>query len=250
MNSSVPHRFILGTRIDATTYSQATQLILDWATQGHNRRIHAANVHMVMEGVDSAAFQQVTNTADLVTADGMPLVWGLQQLGITDAERVYGPELTLQVCQAAAQAGVPIGLYGGTPESLADFKAFLHHEYPGIRIVCTISPPFRPLTQEEDEDYTQQIAASGAKILFVGIGCPRQEWWMYQHREQLPLIMLGVGAAFDFHSGRVRQAPSIMQKLGLEWFFRLLMEPQRLWRRYVKQNPRFVIMFLQQLLNR
>lgn len=250
MKSVFAHRFILGTRIDDTTYEEATQTILDWAQAGGVRRVHAANVHMVMEGVDSADFQQVTNTADLVTADGMPLVWGLRQLGRPEAERVYGPTLTLHVCQAAAQAGIPIGLYGGTPESLADFKAFLHHEYPGIRIVCTISPPFRPLTPEEDVEYTRQIRDSGARILFVGIGCPRQEWWMYKHRESLPLVMLGVGAAFDFHSGRVQQAPSIMQRLGLEWFFRLLMEPKRLWRRYAKQNPRFVMMFSRQLLFR
>lgn len=242
------HRLIIGSRIDATTYAGATAQILAWAGEGGVRRVHAANVHMVMEGVDDSAFRQVTNTADLVTSDGMPLVWALKLLGVPEAERVYGPTLTLHVCEAAARQGVPIGLYGGTPESLHDFKAFLHHEFPGIRVACAIAPPFRPLTAEEDEGYTREIVESGARILFVGIGCPKQEWWMYAHRDRLPLVMLGVGAAFDFHSGRVRQAPGPLQRLGLEWLFRLVMEPRRLWKRYARQNPRFVLLFARQLL--
>ncbi|WP_456833452.1 WecB/TagA/CpsF family glycosyltransferase [Deinococcus sp. UYEF24] len=200
-----------------------------------------------MEGVDDPAFLDVTNSANLVTPDGMPLVWALQLLGAKNATRVYGPTLTLHVCRAAAQAGIPIGLYGGTPDSLQDFRAFLQHEFPGIRIACSIAPPFRTLTPEEDAAYTEQILESGARILFVGIGCPKQEWWMYNHRDRLPLVMLGVGAAFDFHSGRVRQAPAAMQKLGLEWLFRLIAEPRRLWKRYARQNPRFVVMFASQL---
>lgn len=204
---------------------------------------------MVMEGINDPAFQEVTNTADLVTPDGMPLVWALKLLGHPEAERVYGPTLTLHVCEAATREGIPVGLYGGTPESLQDFKAFLYQQFPGIQVACAIAPPFRPLTPEEDKTYTAQIVESGARILFVGIGCPKQEWWMYEHRNRLPLVMLGVGAAFDFHSGRVRQAPSVVQRLGLEWFFRLLMEPRRLWRRYAHQNPRFVMLFTRQLLS-
>ncbi|WP_019587696.1 WecB/TagA/CpsF family glycosyltransferase, partial [Deinococcus apachensis] len=241
-------RPLLGTRIDATSYAQAAADVITWAQAGGPRRVHAANVHMVMEGVDDPNFQAVTNSADLVTPDGMPLVWGLKLLGVRDAERVYGPTLTLHVCEAAAKAGVPIGLYGGTPESLGDFRAFLERQFPGIQVACTIAPPFRPLTPEEDAEDVRQILASGARILFVGIGCPKQEWWMYRHRDRLPLTMLGVGAAFDFHSGRVRQAPGAMQRLGLEWLFRLAMEPRRLWKRYARQNPRFLLMFARQLL--
>ena len=242
-------RSIIGTRIDASTYGAATAQVLAWAKAGGVRRVHAANVHMVMEGVDDPAFQNVTNSADLVTSDGVPLVWALKLLGVSQPERVYGPTLTLHICREAAQAGVPIGLYGGTPESLEDFRAFLNHEYPGIQVACAIAPPFRPLSGEEDAEYTRQIVASGARILFVGIGCPKQEWWMYNHRDALPLVMLGVGAAFDFHSGRVRQAPAGMQGLGLEWLFRLVMEPRRLWKRYARQNPRFVWLFARQLLS-
>ena len=166
-----------------------------------------------------------------------------------NASRVYGPTLTLHVCKAAAQKGIPIALYGGTPESLAAFVEFLEKQFPGIKIACHISPPFRQLTTEEDAAFTHQIVESGAQILFVGIGCPRQEFWIAEHKDRIPAVMLGVGAAFDFYSGRVKQAPSWMQKISLEWLFRLIMEPKRLWKRYFKHNPRFVVFFLIQLLN-
>ncbi|MFT2718943.1 WecB/TagA/CpsF family glycosyltransferase [Deinococcus sp. A31D244] len=202
---------------------------------------------MIMEGYDNFLFQKVMDTADLIVPDGVPLVWALKIFQDRSASRVYGPTLTLYVCEEATSKGIPIGLYGGTPESLIEFQRFLYHNYPGIKIVCLIAPPFRPLTQEEDDAHTQEILNSGARILFVGIGCPKQEWWMYNHRNRLPLVMLGVGAAFDFHSGRVKQAPALLQKTGLEWLFRLFMEPKRLWKRYIKHNPRFLILFAVQL---
>lgn len=235
-------------RVDATSYADATRRVIAWAREGGARRVHAANVHMTMECHDDPAFREVTNTADLVTPDGMPLVWALRAQGVADATRVYGPTLTLHVCAAAAREGIPVALYGGTPESLAEFRAFLHHEFPGIRVACALAPPFRPPTPEEDAADTARLRDSGARILFVGTGCPKQEWWMFRHRDSLPLVMLGVGAAFDFHSGRVRQAPGALQRLGLEWLFRLLMEPRRLWRRYARQNPRFVGLFALQWL--
>jgi N-acetylglucosaminyldiphosphoundecaprenol N-acetyl-beta-D-mannosaminyltransferase len=245
---SLDHRYIVGMRVDATSYSDATTRIMDWAKAGRSSYVCASNVHMVMETYDSKTFAQVVNQADLVTPDGMPLVWGLRALGIKNAARVCGPELTLTVCEAAAQANIPIALYGGTEESLVAFTTFLHDKFPTIKIACQISPPFRPLTTTEDERYTQQLAESGAGVLLVGIGCPRQEKWMAEHQGRIPAVMLGVGAAFDFHSGRIKQAPHWMQKIGLEWFFRLLMEPKRLWKRYFKHNPRFVWLFTVQLL--
>jgi N-acetylglucosaminyldiphosphoundecaprenol N-acetyl-beta-D-mannosaminyltransferase len=194
-----------------------------------------------MEVYDSPQFAQVVNQADLVTPDGMPLVWALRWFGIGDAQRVYGPTLMLRICEAAANQRVSIGLYGGTKESLDDFVRFLESSYPGIKIVCQIAPPFRPVTSVEAATYRQQIIDSAAQILFVGIGCPRQEEWMAAHTDQLPAVLLGVGAAFDFHSGRVKQAPSWIQNSGLEWLFRLYQEPGRLWKRYVYNNPRFVL---------
>lgn len=247
---TTPERFIVGMRTHATSYAHATDQILTWAGQPQTtgRYVCVANVHMAMETHDDPQFQRVVNGADLVTPDGMPLVWALRALGVKDASRVYGPTLTLHVCEAAARTGTPIALYGGTPESLETFTQFLRARFPTIEVAARIAPPFRPLNDEEDEQYTRELAESGARILFVGIGCPKQERWMAAHKDRIPAVMLGVGAAFDFHSGRVRQAPPTLQKLGLEWLFRLLMEPRRLWKRYAKHNPRFVALLAMQLL--
>jgi N-acetylglucosaminyldiphosphoundecaprenol N-acetyl-beta-D-mannosaminyltransferase len=201
-----------------------------------------------METFDSMAFRQAINGSDLVTPDGKPLVWALKSMGVRGASRVYGPDLMLHVVEQAACEGVPVGFYGGTPESLEALLRFLKARYPKIRVACQVAPPFRPLAPEEDEAVTREIVQSGARILFVGIGCPKQEKWMVAHKGRIPAVMLGVGAAFDFHAGKVSQAPRWMQEAGLEWVFRLLMDPRRLWKRYAKNNPRFVGLFLLQLL--
>jgi N-acetylglucosaminyldiphosphoundecaprenol N-acetyl-beta-D-mannosaminyltransferase len=168
---------------------------------------------------------------------------------VKGATQVRGTDLTEHVVGRAARENVPIGLYGGTPELLESFARILTKRYPDIQVVCRIAPPFRPLTVEEDEEVMREIAASGARILFVGIGCPKQERWMAEHKERISAVMLGVGAAFDFHTGRVRQAPRWMQTVGLEWLYRLMMDPRRLWKRYARHNPRFICLFLLQLLN-
>jgi N-acetylglucosaminyldiphosphoundecaprenol N-acetyl-beta-D-mannosaminyltransferase len=241
-------RYVLGQRLNATNYADATARVVDWANRGESKYVCLSNVHMVMQGWDDPNFRQIINTADLITTDGVPLVWCLRALGVRSAVRVYGPDLTLHVCAAAAQQQLAIGLYGGTAQSLKEFAALLQSRFPAIEIACSIAPPFRPLTAAEDVAYTKQFAESGARILFVGIGCPKQEIWMSEHRGRLNMPMLGVGAAFDFHAGRVKQAPAWLQAIGLEWLFRLLMEPRRLWRRYAWHNPRFVLFFIGQLL--
>jgi len=241
-------RYVLGMRVDATSYEDASRRVAWWARDGRSAYVCVATVHMIMEAFDSPAFQRVVNGADLVTPDGRPLVWALRSLGIGDATQVRGTDLTARVVERAAQEGIPIGLYGGTPELLETFARLLEKRYPAVQVVCRIAPPFRPLTPEEDEKVTDDILSSGARLLFVGIGCPKQERWMEAHKERIPAVMLGVGAAFDFHTGRVRQAPSWMQVAGLEWLFRLLMDPRRLWKRYARHNPRFVVLFLRQLL--
>jgi N-acetylglucosaminyldiphosphoundecaprenol N-acetyl-beta-D-mannosaminyltransferase len=202
---------------------------------------------MVMEGHDLPAYQQVVNGADLVTPDGMPLVWALRRLGVPAQQRVYGPDLALAVAAAAADAGIPIGLYGGREDVLADLQASYRQRFPALRVVYAHSPPFRELSAAEDAAVVQEIRDSGARILFVGLGCPKQECWMAKHRGRVPAVMLGVGAAFDFHAGRVRQAPGWLQRAGLEWLFRLFMEPRRLWYRYLKHNPRFLWLLARQL---
>lgn len=241
------HRYILGMRVDATSYAGAAAQVVEWSQEAVGRYVCVANVHMTMEAFDDRSFQQLVNDAALITPDGMPLVWTLRALGLKGQTRVYGPTLVLHVCEQAAQAGVPVGLYGGTDASLKSMQQFLAARYPALKVAYAYAPPFRALSPEEDAHVVADIRASGARLLFVGLGCPKQERWMAAHRERLPLVQLGVGAAFDFHSGRVRQAPGWLQRMGLEWLFRLLIEPRRLWRRYLLHNPRFVVLTLLQL---
>lgn len=234
--------------VAALNYERAVEAVLEDLQANRSGYVCVSNVHMVMEAHDDPAFAEVVKGSRFATSDGMPLVWMLRAQGLKEAERVYGPTLTWELCASAAREGLPIGLYGGTEQSLDAFKAVLGERYPDLEVACAISPPFRPLTPEEDAEYTARLRDSGARIIFVGIGCPRQEKWMAAHTERLPNAMLfGVGAAFDFHSGRVRQSPPVLQKLGLEWAFRLAMEPRRLWRRYVIHNPRFVLLAFWQL---
>jgi N-acetylglucosaminyldiphosphoundecaprenol N-acetyl-beta-D-mannosaminyltransferase len=241
-------RRILRTRVDATSYRHATGQVLDWAAAGESRYVCVATVNNLIEGCDDPGYNALMEAADLVTPDGMPLVWGLRLLGVPGASRVYGPDLTPLVCEEAARRGVPVGFYGGQDDVLDDLAAGLTTRYPGLRIAYRWSPPFRPLTAEEEAKVADDLVRSGTRVLFVGLGTPKQERWMADHKG-LPMVMLGVGAAFDFLSGRKRQAPRALQGLGLEWLYRLVHEPRRLWRRYLYRNPRFVALFAAQLLH-
>jgi N-acetylglucosaminyldiphosphoundecaprenol N-acetyl-beta-D-mannosaminyltransferase len=198
---------------------------------------------MVMEAFDDPTFRGIVNAADRVTPDGVPLVAALRRLGIPGAQRVYGPTLMPQVCARAEAQRLRVGFYGGTPEVLAAMSRALLARFPQLDIAFAFAPPFRPLTPAEDATVTQAIRAAGVQILFVGLGCPKQERWMAAHRDSLRCPMLGVGAAFDFIAGAKRQAPAWMQRIGLEWLFRLATEPRRLWRRYLIGNPRFLLHF-------
>jgi N-acetylglucosaminyldiphosphoundecaprenol N-acetyl-beta-D-mannosaminyltransferase len=244
----VEARRIVGLRVDATSYAHAGHEILRWARQGESRYVCIATVNNVIEAHDDPGYQQIIEAADLVTPDGMPLVWGLRLLGVAGATRVYGPDLTPVVCQLASEQGVPVGFYGGSEDVLGTLTARLERRFPGLRVVYRSSPPFRPLTPEEQRQTVEDLQRSGARILFVGLGAPKQERWMAAHRGRVDAVMLGVGAAFDFLAGRKRQAPGLVQRLGLEWLFRLVHEPRRLWRRYLYRNPRFVALFAAQLL--
>jgi len=241
-------RHIVGMRVDATSYADATDRVINWAQAGESRYVCVASVNNVMHSRDDASYANMMNGADLVTPDGMPLVWGLRALGVPHATRVYGPSLTPLVCERAAREGIPVGFYGGTPEVLERLRAELYRMFPDLNIVYSWPPPFRPLTAEEEDQVTRDIVASGARIVFVGLGTPKQEQWMVRHRDKLTAVMLGVGAAFDFIAGEKKQAPSWMQKRGLEWVFRLVTEPRRLWKRYLYSNPRFLALFAVQAL--
>lgn len=242
------YRYILGMRVDATSYERAARQVVEWSQSRESRYVCVSTVHMVMEAHDRPEFQRVVNDADLVTSDGMPLVWSLKALGVSSASRVYGPTLTPIVCQVAAEAGIPVGFYGGSEAVLDRMLDGLEQRFPELKVVYRHSPPFRSLTPDEEAQELEEIRASGARIVFVGLGCPKQERWMAAHRGQLDAVMLGVGAAFDFLAGNKRQAPAPVQSLGLEWLFRLVTEPRRLWKRYLYNNPRFVVLFATQLL--
>jgi len=244
-----PRRCVLGMHVDAGTYRSTVDGIMGWAGEPtpRPRYVCCANVHMTMESYDSPEFRGVVNGADLVTSDGMPLVWMLRRLGVPGAEQVNGPTLTLAVCEAAATQGVKVGFYGGSEQVLASLRAEFTTRFPALDIGYSYSPPFRALSQAEDDRIVADILDSGIRILFVGLGCPKQERWMARHKDRLPVVQLGVGAAFDFHAGKVKRAPTWMQQRGLEWLFRLSAEPRRLWRRYLYNNPRFMALAALQL---
>jgi N-acetylglucosaminyldiphosphoundecaprenol N-acetyl-beta-D-mannosaminyltransferase len=231
---------VLGSRVDATSYDDAAERILGWARAGQSRQVCVAAVSTIMIGHDEPAFREITNRADLVGPDGMPLVWALRLLGVRQASRVRGTDLMTAVLSRASRAGIPVGFYGGAPSVVASLVNRVRTRWPGLDVSYACSPPFRELSLHEDERIVGEIAASRARILFVGLGCPKQERWMDAHRERIPAVMIGVGAAFDFLSGTKPEAPLFMQQAGLEWLFRLSTEPRRLWRRYLTQNPRFL----------
>ena len=194
------------------------------------------------------AFREVVNRADLVTPDGMPLVWMMRLKGLHNQQRVYGPTLMLHVLEAAAREKIPVGFYGGTPEVIELLVEQMQSRFAGLNVAFAVSPPFREMSRQEDLEVVEQINSSGARILFVGLGCPKQEIWMAEHKGKVNAVMLGVGAAFDFHAGVKRQAPAWMQRAGLEWLFRLFTEPRRLWKRYLYHNPRFLVLAIYDLL--
>ncbi len=235
----VPSRRILGMRVDATSYAETAAVVAELARAGAGGMVFAASVHNAVHALDDPSFRRVMNAAERVTPDGMPLVWALRRLGVSGARRVYGPDLTPVVCARAAELGLAVGFYGGAPDVLGELVQRLEERFPALHVAFAMSPPFREATPEEDRETVAAIEDSGARILFVGLGCPKQERWMAAHRDALPCVLVGVGAAFDFLAGRKAQAPAWLQRAGLEWLFRLLAEPRRLWRRYLIGNPRF-----------
>jgi len=241
---------ILGLESTVTSRSQALASIRSWVLQASGHYICAANVHMCMEAFDDVSFQAIVNQADLVVPDGRPLVWAQRLLGHKAAQQVRGMDLMLALCEQSAGDGTPVGFYGASPGLLEILINNLQQRYPGLNVVCSIAPPFRELSDGEDVQYLREINDSGARILFVGLGCPKQERWMSARKDRLHCVMLGVGAAFDFIAGNKRHAPQWMQKIGLEWLFRFMSEPGRLWWRYLIHNPRFIWHFGRQWLTR
>ncbi len=238
---------MIGVLVDAVDYEGAVARIITAAKERRSMSVSALAVHGVMTGVLDDAHRYRLNHLDLVAPDGQPVRWALNRLhdvGLTD--RVYGPNLTQKLCERAAAESLPIYLYGSRPDVLAALNRNLSERFPGLQIAGSQPSRFRQLSVDEKRDVVRTIAESGARLAFVGLGCPRQEVWVYEHRDLLPIPLVAVGAAFDFHAGILAQAPEHLQKAGLEWFFRLMREPRRLWRRYLLLNPHYLMLvFLQ-----
>jgi N-acetylglucosaminyldiphosphoundecaprenol N-acetyl-beta-D-mannosaminyltransferase len=241
------YRPILGVNVAVSSCDEAIQRSLLWAKERHSRAVFFASVHMVMEAVDDPIFLARLNAADVVFPDGMPLAWALRSMGESGAQRVCGPDTMSAMLAAAEKAGVSVGFYGGSRSTLDSLVGAVRLRHPKLNIVFYDSPPFRVLTPEEDRAVVERIAASGTRLLFVGLGCPKQENWITEHVGQVQAVMLAVGAAFDFIAGSKRRAPRWMMRCGLEWAFRFASEPRRLAMRYLKNNPRFVFRFVWQL---
>ncbi len=243
-------RNLIGISINAVDYEAAVAKIIKAARERRRFTVSALAVHGVMTGVLDRSHGYRLNQFDLVVPDGQPVRWALNLLHKTQlADRVYGPTLTLKVCERAAQEGLPIYLYGSKSPVLAALSQNLCKKFPQLQIVGAQPSKFRQITAEEKAIIIQNILSSGAAIVLVGLGCPRQEVWVYEYRDCLPMPMLAVGAAFDFHAGTLAQAPSNLQNFGLEWFYRFLREPRRLWKRYLFLNPHYLFLVTQQALH-
>jgi N-acetylglucosaminyldiphosphoundecaprenol N-acetyl-beta-D-mannosaminyltransferase len=239
---------VLGVPLAVIDYDRTLAWIDAAATSRDRGYVCVAAVHTVMACRDDEELRAAVLGATFTVPDGQPLVWALNALGHGLSDRVYGPELMERACARAAVTGQRFYLYGGRNHgALAELARNLRLRHPGLKIVGGHCPPFRPLTAAEEKTVADEINRSDADVVWVGIGVPKQEKWMARMRDRLDApVLVGVGAAFDFHAGLVPQAPDVLQRLGLEWAFRLLQEPRRLWRRYLRYNPRFVLGFARQ----
>jgi N-acetylglucosaminyldiphosphoundecaprenol N-acetyl-beta-D-mannosaminyltransferase len=237
----VPRVDVLGVQVSAISMRQALDVVDDWITTGSPNYVCVTGVHGVMESRRDDRLREIHNAAGLVTPDGMPLVWWTRAMGWSHVGRVYGPDLLLACCERSITTGYRHFFYGGG-EGVADLLARrLSRRFPGLIVAGTCTPPFRPLTPAEDEQIVARINDAAPDIVWVGLSTPKQEYWMAEHVNRLAApVLIGVGAAFDFHSGLKRQAPRWMQQSGVEWLFRLASEPRRLWKRYLQNNPAFV----------
>ena len=245
----LPYKHILSTRVDVIDYPHTTQKIMDWAHNGQSRYVCAANVGVVMEAYDSVIFQRIVNSADIVISDGMSIVWLLRCFGAKNASRVYVPDLMFKVCHAAATAGVPIAFYGGLKADLQVLCDSLTAHFPKLQISYAYAPPIAESTPMDDEKIVQEINASGARIMFVGLGCPKQERWMVEHKGRVSVVMLGVGAAFGFRANCVTQPPNHTHNCGFNVLCRMGQHSVRLGLRYVIRNLRFFGLVVLQFLH-
>jgi N-acetylglucosaminyldiphosphoundecaprenol N-acetyl-beta-D-mannosaminyltransferase len=248
--ASVRRRDVLGIPMAMTDYAGAMDVMDEMVDTRRPGWVCAAAVHSVMVAQDDELMREALTDAVITVPDGMPIVWAANMLGEDLPNRVYGPELMRRYCDRSVERGHRVWLYGGRDQgALVQLALTLRKKHPGIQIVGGYSPPFRPLTEEEDATIADQINQARPDVLWVGIGVPKQEKWMVRMRDRLDVpVMCAVGAAFDFHAGRVSQAPGWMQERGLEWTYRIAQEPRRLLPRYLYTNPRFMLGFVRQYL--
>ena len=238
---------MLGVSVDTCELPQVLRRIDAWVNQPAGRYVCLCNVHSVMTSNRNIRFRDAMKRADLVLPDGKPVAWGARMLGYEVRSNIRGPDLVLALCHAGLGNGYSHFFYGGKPGVADELARRLSARYPGLKVAGVYAPPFRPLSPEEDAAVVKMINGSGANILWVGLGAPKQEVWMAEHVGKVAVpVMIGVGAAFDFHSGSVAEAPVFMRQIGLEWLFRLWQEPRRLGRRYLVDNSLFVIAFTRQ----
>ncbi|MBU7583978.1 MAG: WecB/TagA/CpsF family glycosyltransferase [Nostoc sp. TH1S01] len=232
---------ILGVNVHAVDYEFAVTKIVSAAEKNQPYSVSALAVHGVMTGFLEPLHAKRLNGIDMIVPDGQPVRWALWWLHKKRLpDRVYGPNLTLRVAKAFAESGLSVYLYGSKQETLTRFAQNLKQLFPTLNIVGMEPSKFRRLTEDERLELVNRIKASGSNAVILGLGCPRQEVWAYEYRNLLNIPILAVGAAFDFHAGTVPQAPQVMQNLGLEWLYRLIQEPKRLWQRYILLNPLYV----------
>lgn len=243
---------IFGVKVTPTTYEEAISFIIDAAEKGVAACIDFMPVHGLMTAVKVLQFNTAINEMfDMVCPDGQPVRWALNKFHNCNlTNRVYGPTLTIKLISEAAQRSIPVFFYGSSTEVLAKLRKNLLLKFPDLIISGMESPPFRELSEQEGDAAAQRIVDSGAKILFIGLGCPKQELWAAKMKEHIPMPMLCVGAAFDFHAGTLKQAPSWMQKRGLEWLYRFCKEPKRLWKRYMLTNSTFMVLCVKRFFSR
>jgi len=239
---------VLGANIDALTWDEALDQIVTWGQARESRYVCICNVHSVVTTTRDAGYRKIVNEADMCTPDGAPIAWAMRRFGLRSQERINGPDLMWQYLARAEELGQRVFFYGSTEQTLARLRDAIGRQFPRLQIAGMHSPPFRALSTEEDQAEVEMINRSGAQVVFVGLGCPKQEKWMAAHRGRVQAVMIGVGAAFDYHSGVVRRAPLWWQRNGLEWLYRLISDPQRLMKRYMVTNTLFVIGFSRQLI--
>lgn len=236
---------ILGVHVSAIGFDAAIERVARWIDTGERQFVCVTGVHGVMESQADPDLMRIHNESGMTTPDGMPMVWCGRFAGAKSMTRVYGPDLMDRILELSQTTGWSHFFYGAAPKVVDELARNMRSKYPGIRIAGTHSPPFRPLDEAEVQADARMLNKSRASIVWVGLSTPKQEHWMSKFRPLLDAqVLIGVGAAFDIHAGRLKQAPRWLQRCGLEWLFRLLIEPKRLWRRYLQNNPRFVIQIL------